>query len=43
MWLKPGLVGRVRYLAGSQNLRHAAVSLGVAGDVIGLCRPWGAV
>ena len=24
-WLKPGLVGRVRYLAGSSGLRHATV------------------
>ena len=24
-WLKPGLVGRVRYLSGSSGLRHATV------------------
>ena len=25
-WLKPGLVGRVKFLAGSTGLRHATVT-----------------
>jgi hypothetical protein len=35
-WLKPGLVGRVRYLSGSSALRHATVMSFLAGRRVSL-------